>query len=338
MSYIFNISVIIVVVVLILLSKHFKIFLDNNLDKHKNFAGKNKSYFIGGLIIFIFLFYDAVLKNDFIIFLFYFSFFLIGLLSDFKLLNSPTIRLLIQIITFITFVVLLDIKILETRLSPIDELLKNNIFNYFFVIFCLLVLVNGSNFVDGINTLLISYAIIIFLMLLINLSDLMTDINSIKNLIYVLSIIILFNLFGIIILGDSGSYLLSLYLGLNLIEFSNSNILISPYFVILLLWYPCFELLFSMIRRQFKNKDSYNPDTEHLHQLIYKIFTKTNNFKRNLNHFCTSFIILFYNLISFIVGFKFYNHTNTLISIIIINIGVYIISYNYLKLKLKLNK
>ena len=334
MSYIFNISVIIVVIALLFLSKHFKIFLDNNVDKHKKFAGKKNSYFIGGLVIFIFLFYDSLLKNDFFIFLFYFSFFLIGFLSDLKLLNSPTKRLLIQIITFIIFVAILDIKILETKLSPIDELLKNNIFNYCFVIFCLLVLINGSNFVDGINTLLISYMIIVFLMLLINLSDLMSDINSIKNLTYVLSIIILFNLFGIIILGDSGSYLLSLYLGLNLIEFSNSNILISPYFVVLLLWYPCFELLFSMIRRQFKNKDSYNPDTQHLHQLIYKIITTTNNFKSNFNHFFTSFIILFYNLISFIVGFKFHNHTITLVCIIMINVSVYIISYNFLKSKL----
>ena len=335
MSYIFNISVIVVIVVLLFLSKHLKIFLDNNIDKHKKFAGKKNSYFIGGLIIFIFLFYDSILKNDFFIFLFYFSIFLIGFLSDLKFLNNPAKRLLIQIITFITFVAILDIKILETKLSLIDELLTDNIFNYFFVVFCLLVLINGSNFVDGINTLLLSYIIIILLMLLINFSDLISDINSIKNLTYVLSIIILFNFFGIVILGDSGSYLLSLYLGLHLIEFSNTNILISPYFVILLLWYPCFELLFSMIRRQIKNKESYNPDTQHLHQLIYKIITTTNNFKTNFNHFFTSFIILFYNLISFIIGFKFYNHTITLVCIIMINVSVYIISYNFLKLKLK---
>ena len=129
--------------------------------------GKNNSYFIGGLIIFIFLFYDSILKNDFFLFLLYFLFFVIGLLSDLKILNSPNKRLLIQFISLLTFVVLLDIKILETRIGIVDILLQNNSINYFFVTFCLIILINGCNFIDGINNLLISYVLIIFLIILI---------------------------------------------------------------------------------------------------------------------------------------------------------------------------
>ena len=335
MSYIFNIFVIIIIVSVFLLSKHFQLFLDNKIDKHKKFVGKKKSYFIGGLIIFIFLFYDSILKNDFFLFFLYFGFFTIGFLSDLKILNSPNKRLLIQFITLLTFVVLLDIKILETRLVPLDELLKNNSFNYLFVVFCILVLINGSNFIDGINTLLISYVIVIFLMIIINLSDFIYDVKILKNFTYILFILLLFNLFGIIILGDSGSYLLSLYLGIYLIELSNSEVLISPYFVVLLLWYPCFELLFSIVRRHFKGQASYNPDTKHLHQIIYKIINSKNSFHQNINHLICSSIIIFYNLISFIIGFKFYFHTNTLIYIMTVNILVYIFSYNFLKSKLR---
>ena len=126
-----------------------------------------------------------------------------------------------------------------------------------------------------------------------------------------------------------------MFLGLNLIELANANILISPYFVILLLWYPCFELLFSIIRRSAKGKVSYNPDTNHLHQMLYRFISSSSNLKQNLNHFIASFIIIFYNLFSFIIGIKFYSHTETLIYIVTANVIVYLLSYNFLKIKLK---
>ncbi len=335
MSYIFNILVIILIGIVLLISKKYKIFLDNKIDKHKKYVGKKNSYFIGGLIIFTFLLYEAILKSDFYFLLFYFSFFVIGFCSDLKLLNNPNKRLLIQFIILLPFIVLLDIQILETRLIPIDTLLKYNAFNYFFVVFCLLVLINGSNFVDGINSLLISYVLIIFILMLINFTGFINNAESIKNLSYIVFILLIFNLFGILILGDSGSYLLSLYLGLHLIEFSNSSILISPYFVVLLLWYPCFELLFSIIRRQINGLNSYNPDTQHLHQMIYKYVSSKNNLEQNTNHFITTFIIIIYNLFSFIIAFKFYYHTDILVYLIVNNVIVYVLSYNFLKAKIR---
>ena len=335
MPYIFNIFVVIIVIIILLLSKHFKIFLDKKIDKHKKFVGKNNSFFIGGLIIFIFLLYDSVVKNNFFLIILYSIIFLIGLLSDLKILNNPNKRLLIQFISLLTFVVLLNVKIFETRIIIFDILLKNNVINYFFVTFCLAILINGSNFIDGINNLLISYVLIIFLLILFYLENYIGNTDTIINLTYVITVILIFNLFGVIILGDSGSYLLSLFLGLNLIELANSDILISPYFIILLLWYPCFELLFSIIRRLLKRQESYKPDTSHLHQMLYRFINSSNDFKKNLNHFITSSIIIFYNLASFIVGIKFYNHTETLAYIVGVNIFIYLISYNLLKTKLK---
>ena len=75
-------------------------------------------------------------------------------------------------------------------------------------------------------------------------------------------------------MGDSGAYLLSLFTGIYLIDFSAQNFFISPYLVIVFLWYPCFELLFSMLRRYLNRNKSYEPDTEHLHQIFYKSIKK----------------------------------------------------------------
>ena len=57
-----------------------------------------------------------------------------------------------------------------------------------------------------------------------------------------------------------------------LIKIYNFNNTISPYFIVNLLWYPAFEILFSLIRK-VKNKFSpMIPDTMHLHQLIFTLY------------------------------------------------------------------
>ncbi len=335
MPYILNIVAFLIVGGIIFLSIKYDLFLDNKIDKHKKLVSTNKNYYLGGFIIFLFLFYNTILEKKLILSTFYLSIFLIGLFSDLRFINNPIKRIFVQFVTLLFFVYILDIKISETKFMPLDIVLQNDMLNFLFVVFCLMILINGSNFVDGINTLLISYITMILLMMLFHINDFVHDSNTIKDLIFILFLIFIFNLFGIIILGDSGSYLLSLYLGLYLIKLSNLNILISPFFIVLLLWYPCFELLFSIIRRKIKNKDSYIPDTHHLHQMLYKFISSKNNFKQNLNHFITTFIIIIYNFIFFSIAFGFHNHTQNITYIILLNLIVYIFSYNVLKKKIK---
>jgi hypothetical protein len=112
-----------------------------------------------------------------------------------------------------------------------------------------------------------------------------------KYFIILLLVILVFNLSGKIILGDSGSYVLGLFSGIYLINFSNQNLFISPFFIILLLWYPCFELLFSMIRRSGSKTTMYKPDIYHLHQLLFNLFKKKVHVKSNINHFIVSSLI-----------------------------------------------
>ena len=159
----------------------------------------------------------------------------------------------------------------------------------------------------------------------------MPVLNNFYELIFVLSFIFILNSFGIIILGDSGAYLISIFLGIYLIDFANQNYIISPYFVILLLWYPCFELLFSMTRRVTSNLEAYNPDTTHLHQLIYLKIFKRNKLDFRINHFLVSVIINLYNFGSFYLGSNFFNDTKILILITFFNISIYIFVYSFLK-------
>ena len=283
------------------------------------------------------LIYDFVEQKDYLYGLFFISIFIIGLFADFKLFNNPKLRLLVQISLLIFFVYFLDIKIPSTRIEIIDILFENDFINYSFTVFCLAILINGSNFVDGINTLLINYYIIILGLILFFLKDVNIDQYFVINLFSLLIIILLFNVFGQIILGDSGAYILSLFVGLILIELSNENNFISPYFIILLIWYPCFELLFSMTRRLMLNFYSYEPDTMHLHQMILRIISNNLKLKsNNLNHFLAASIINLYNLFILMISLNYNDKTNIMLVLIAINITVYISIYFVLKKKLKL--
>ena len=83
---------------------------------------------------------------------------------------------------------------------------------------------NGTNFIDGLNGLVLTYYLIV-ISLLFNL-DLLNGINiSDPNAVFLLLItrIDYFNLFNQFYLGDSGAYLLGLLMGYILIKMHEAN-------------------------------------------------------------------------------------------------------------------
>ena len=86
-------------------------------------------------------------------------------------------------------------------------------------------------------------------------------------------------------LGDSGSYLIGVSIGSLLILIYKEISFISPFFIVLLLWYPCFENLFSIIRKKKFNLSPLNADNKHLHHLLfYYLNTKYNFTKLSSNN------------------------------------------------------
>ena len=320
------------------LSQKKKFFLDIKDKQHKKFATKIKNHSIGGVLLLIFFiyfhFFIAKLQNIHI--LFFGLIFLVGFFSDLKLLDDPKKRFLIQVILLFTFIYLVDLKIPLTKITFIDHYLKNIYFNKFFTIFCLMIFINGSNFIDGLNTLLIGHNFLICLFLVLFFEPILPNILIIKCLLLALLVILIFNFFGTIILGDSGSYLLSFFMGIYLINFSNSTNSISPFFIILLLWYPCFELLFSMIRRLFFKQKMYEPDTNHLHQILFKFFTKKIK-NQNNNHLIVSMLINGYTfLILFVtINMDTYLKVSHILLTILMNLTIYILCYFLFKKALR---
>ena len=327
---------------LIYISKKYNLFVDFKLEKHKRFSTNLKSFSIGGVLLIAFFTYSFVLnQKEYLLFLFLFSIFLLGIFSDLKKLNSVSLRFFLQIILVIFFIFFLDLKISYTRVDLFNSILNENILaNIIFTTFCLLILINGGNFVDGLNGLILKYNIIIFVILFFGLSNHFVYLEKqfLQNLLVVLSILLILNLAGFLYMGDSGAYLLSLFTGIYLINFSNENFTISPYLIVLFVWYPCFELLFSMIRRSLKATKTYKPDNFHLHQLIYSFVKIKLNLKNNLIvHLLTSSTINLYNLAIFLVALNNKHDSKVIIYLIIFNLIIYIsfykIFYKFHKLK-----
>ena len=297
-------------------------------DRHQKFASKIKIPLTGGIFIFlgILYFFNQIFKS-----LILFSFFILvlGIFSDLKLIYSAAKRFLFQITLVLSFIIFNDIQILDTRIILLDSLLNYNFFNYLFVTFCILIVINGSNFLDGLNTLNIGYYFLICLViyfLSFNNEIVLNDI-SIFYFLVLFSFVFLLNFFNKFYLGDSGSYLLGFIFSVFLIYLYNSNNNLSPFFIILLLWYPCFETLFSMIRKKIFGKSMMNPDTNHLHQLIF--FFINRNFKTQIIYanIIAANMINLYNLIIFLIALNFINHSQIQIMLILLNLIIYTAIY-----------
>ncbi len=311
--------------------KKNKILLNYTGQNHQKYTHDNYIPLSGGLFIFLFFILNFNYFNIYFI-IFLSAFYIFGLIVDLNLIKSPSLRFLIQIFFLIIFINNFDLSIKDLRITEINNLLENNYINMFFVIFCLLVFINGSNFIDGNNGLAIGYFLIIFLVFLylyfkINFYY---DINLLVKFIFLLIILLFFNLFNKIYLGDNGIYILSLFAGFLVINLSSNYPEISPYFMANLLWYPAFEILFSLIRKINSKFSPMDPDTLHLHQLLFYFFNKKLNISKIANNSLTGISINIYNLL--VICFALFNIYNTKLQILFlsISISIYILSYFFL--------
>ena len=257
-------------------------------------------------------------------------------MSDQKILISAKKRFLLQITLVFFSVIFLNLEIFTSKLIFFDYLLKNSLFNIFFTSFCLLILINGSNFIDGLNGLLLTYmTFIIFILFKLGLlNELLINYDFINYLIFFIIIIILLNLCNYLMLGDAGAYSLSFFVGYLIIKCHISNPNISPYFFITLLWYPCYENLFSIIRK-FKTKLSpLIPDNNHLHQLFYIRFKKKIIKNQLIANNVTSLLISFVNFIIILISSM--NPYSSVYQIKLIIFSIILYSFTFIIIKKRL--
>ena len=306
-NFIVSISItIFTYLIFIYLTKHlkikaFKVINDSDFKKPQSFH-KDNTPRIGGLILlsitvalYFFNYSGSQSLKDIFFFL---SFFLIGFADDIKIITKPSIRLILVISVILLNVIFFDIHINNLGFSFLNYLIDLNIIlKIILTTICILTVLNGCNFIDGFNGLLIIQSIIIsFLLLLADQHNLI--INNLKYLILGLACVLILNFpKAKIFMGDGGSYLIGSIISLNIIKISNLDNGISPFFYATLLFYIFSEVFISFFRKiLIEKKNPLKPDGKHFHMLIYKkINEKLNNIQTS--NFITSIIINLFFLI-----------------------------------------
>lgn len=309
--------------------KKIKLLLSHSGEKHQEYVEKSSIPMIGGIFListFCILFYEIKIYPILLAML---SMFFLGIFSDLKIFNSPKSRFFLQSVIIIFFVHFANLEILETRNYHLDKLMQYKLINFIFVNFCILILVNGNNFIDGLNGLLLGYFIIVsYFLLNIGFFEFYNISGYNLNIYFILFLVmIFFNVSNKLYLGDNGGYVISIFFGFMLINYHQNFSDISPYFVILLLWYPCFENLFSIIRKFKFNKSPIYPDSNHLHQLLFYFLNKKNKLKNIHNNNLSTTIILMVNFLVFSIGTLDIYSTQLQIFSIILAVIIYISSY-----------
>ncbi len=309
-----------------LIKKNF--FLNYSGSIHQKFSGITNVPLTGGIFIFFSILYLYFNEIESIIYLFSLLF-LLGLATDLKITDSPKTRFLVQAILLFLIVYLSDLRITPTRIYIIDLINSNILLSYLFSTFCLLILINGSNFIDGLNGLLVGYylliSVVFYQLNFINFLDI--ESNNLLFFLTILFILFLLNLSKKSFMGDTGAYILSFFYGYLLIKIYTEYQIFSPFFVILLLWYPCFENLFSILRKFQLKKSPIKPDNNHLHQLIFFYLKKKYKIKNIFANNFGSLIILLYNLIIFYFGIQNISNTQYQIVLLVLNLFIYCAVY-----------
>ena len=317
---------------------------DNDFLKPQSFHLSSVPRFGGFVIILLSFFYLFFFQKlnffSYSIILLGLLYFILGFFSDIKINIKPEIRLLFMFFFGFLIIYLSNIQVSDVQLEFLNNLIKSNkIFSSLFVCLCLVFIINGCNFIDGFNGLLIGQYLIILSILYLIIYKI-SNIDYLVNFIF-LSILLgfsflIFNFpFGKIFLGDSGSYFLGTVLSLVIIEINRLNLNISPFFFACLLFYIFFEVIFSFFRKILIKKTSpLNPDRQHLHMLFFKFINqRTNNFKKS--NYLTGLLINFLYFFSISPVIFFYNSGFFCKIYFIILIFIYLISYFLLNKKIQ---
>ena len=271
-----------------------KILLDKDFVKPQSFHSTPIPRSAGLSIITLFLIFILFYYFLFNLFLFDYltmalSLFTLGFLDDLKIKINPYLRLLFMAIILIFCINFFSIKIQQLDISFLNLWLENTIFQNFFVLLCLLFIINGSNLIDGFNGLMGIHFLIINLVFLLISKDLFFSVILLSQIIIVFTFL-LFNFpKAKIFLGDGGSYLLGTLISLNTIKIYQLTPQLSPFLFAIILFYLFYEVFFSFIRKIYLNVSPFKPDKLHLHMLLYNLVKIKAGLERS--NYLTSVII-----------------------------------------------
>ena len=243
---------------------------------------------------------------------------------------SPVYRMLMMFLASLLLIFTTLQTLPELSIPVIGSVLNLPYILPIFYILALVSTVNGMNFIDGVNGLLSVTVISAFFGLglmafIVNDTDFLTMVIffTLPWLIF-----LLFNYpFGKIFAGDVGAYWSGWVLGALCIHFFSKHQELLTWSVLLILFYPTTEVIFSVFRKVIQKKSPFHPDAQHLHLKIFFFLNKV--FKeqpRRANNLVMPFLTFFWLTPPLLAVLFYQNLIMTLLSLgilIIVYIGFY---------------
>jgi len=144
-----------------------------------------------------------------------------------------------------------------------------------FLLLAIGLLINATNYIDGIDGLLLTFFLSCLVFYIFLIDDIET-INLLKFFVMASFLNLILNLLPSnnkfkVFSGDTGSLFIGFFISFMTIElYSSFNI--HPAILIWPLWYPVYDFLFVSVNRLINKKSIFKPDNSHLHHTISNKF------------------------------------------------------------------
>jgi UDP-N-acetylmuramyl pentapeptide phosphotransferase/UDP-N-acetylglucosamine-1-phosphate transferase len=261
-------------ILILTLSKRTNLFIDNHNNKEHGIH-KIPTPRAGGIGIFAASIGMINLPFSLLFFMSAIPAFIAGFLEDLISDLNPRVRLGIMLLSAVASILLLDAVVYDIGYIKLPFII-----GVIFTLFGVVGVINAINIIDGLNGLAAGVAVLSF-----SAFGYVAYLYNDMQLVYI-SLILIFATFGFlminfpfgkIFLGDGGSYFLGFTLAELAILLVNRHPEISPWFPLVILIYPIWEVIFSIYRRKFvMKKGAMEPDNLHLHSLLCKRIVNSN--------------------------------------------------------------
>ena len=312
-------------IILYLITLMFTVFISKKLefyDKPNNRKiNKSKIFNSGGIIIYIFYlvivnFFEFNHNIELIISIGSFIC-LVGFIDD-RINLKPSNKVLFIIIPS-AYLILNGINIDNLGNYEYIGFINLGKFQIPFLILATGLLINATNYIDGVDGLLLVF-LICCLGYYINLIEDANTIYLLKLLLVPVVLNLILNMLPSktnlkFFSGNAGSLFIGFFISFLTIELYN-NFGVHPVYLIWPLWYPVYDFLFVSSNRAILKKSIFSADNSHLHHKILNKFNK-NHLKTISIFFVLNVSIIYFgyllsniskifSLITFIFGFVFY--------------------------------
>ena len=205
-----------------------------------------------------------------------------GTIEDVSKRGASAVRYVLTAAAAALAYFLLDARITFLEMPVLDQLLGFSIFSFLFPVFAVTGVAQSMNLIDGLNGLAGMVALCAALGLAV-VAAIVGD-TFVLGAACVLAAAVGGFLAvnyprGRIFLGDGGAYLVGFLLAEISVLLVQRNSEVSPWLPLVLLAYPIWETLFSMVRRAWHGRSPLKPDALHLHTLVYRRVVRWKGFQ-----------------------------------------------------------